>query len=62
MEQFTLQNAPQKPSLWKPPPTEKTRQTVLFAGMSCLPEQENLFETDGPPEATERKMESPQSA
>ena len=30
-----------------------TRQAVLFAGMNCLPGQENLFATDGqeiPPE------------
>ena len=27
--------------------TSKCRQTVLFAGMDCLPGQQNLFETDG---------------
>lgn len=27
-----------------------TRQTVLFAGLACLPGQEDLFATDGRPE------------
>jgi hypothetical protein len=62
MDNFTLQNDRQKPTLWKPPPTEKARQTVLFAGLSCLPAQEDLFPTDGPPEPDLSKMESPQSA
>lgn len=44
---FVLQNAPQKPTLWKGEPTEKRRQTVLFSGMDCLPGQRDLFATDG---------------
>ena len=36
-------------------PTPKTtdRQRALFTGLDCLAGQQNLFETDGPPAATD---------
>lgn len=46
-ESFTLQNPAPKPAPWKPQPAERKRQTVLFAGMDCLPGQNDLFATDG---------------
>lgn len=49
-EPFTLTNAPAKPKPWKCPKPEPMRQTVLFAGLDCLPGQEDLFATDGQPE------------
>jgi hypothetical protein len=43
-------NAPRQP--WEMPtlpftPEDLERQTVLLAGLDCLPGQENLFPTDG---------------
>jgi hypothetical protein len=46
-ERFTLANPAPPPPARRGPEPERTRQTVLFAGLDCLPGQQNLFATDG---------------
>lgn len=47
-EEFTLNNpAPKKQKVVVVTEQTKTRQQVLFAGMKCLPGQQDLFLTDG---------------
>ena len=46
---FQLTNDSQRVPRWCPDPPEKQRQKVLLSGMDCLPDQQNLFETDGDP-------------
>ena len=46
-DSFALTNDMAKPSPVSDVPPEPTRQTVLFAGLDCLPGQQDLFPTDG---------------
>jgi len=46
-EGYALTNPPPRLPEWRVPPSENTRQRVLFSGMDCLPGQQDLFETDG---------------
>ena len=49
MEPFSLHNTPEKPKPWRPDRTPVQRQQPLFAGLDCLPDQMDLFATDGEP-------------
>lgn len=40
---FTLTNTSPRPRPWKGEEPERTRQTLLLAGMECLPGQQDLF-------------------
>ncbi|HUT12352.1 MAG TPA: hypothetical protein VMY42_17775 [Thermoguttaceae bacterium] len=44
---FQLQNDPPRPKRWTGEPAPKSRQRVLFSGLGCLPDQQDLFPTDG---------------
>lgn len=43
---FALANDAPKRAAQRPE-NDPTRQTVLFSGMDCLPDQQDLFQTDG---------------
>lgn len=45
-QDFKLKNEPQKPRSDSDVRDEPSRQTVMFAGMDCLPGQMDLFNTD----------------
>ena len=45
-EEFKLENDKPTPAL-RPFVTKAAKQKKMFAGMDCLPGQEDLFETDG---------------
>jgi hypothetical protein len=45
--EFALHNPPATRKSWRGSAPENTRQTLLIAGMECLPGQQDLFETDG---------------
>ena len=51
---FKLQNDEPAPRKRKIVSTERAKQRVLFAGLNCLPGQQNLFETDGQLEEREK--------
>jgi len=44
-EPFTLRNDP--PRRRPDAPNDPERQRLLFAGLDCLPGQQDLFETEG---------------
>lgn len=45
-EPFRLVRQPVKAKPWKPA-ADPARQRVLLAGLDCLPDQQDLFATDG---------------
>ena len=45
--EFVLTNPAPKPKPWRGDEPENTRQTLLLSGLDCLPNQQDLFETDG---------------
>jgi hypothetical protein len=45
--EFTLHNSPATEKPWRGAVPGHTRQTLLIAGVDCLPGQQDLFETDG---------------
>ena len=44
---FQLRNDPPPHKPWRGEEPEKKQQRVLFAGLGCLPGQQDLFATDG---------------
>ena len=44
---FQLTNTPPKRKPWRGKEPENTRQSLLLAGLDCLPGQQDLFSTDG---------------
>ena len=46
-EPFQLCNDPPPHRPRKPEPRERQKQKTLFAGLDCLPDQQDLFPTDG---------------
>lgn len=46
---FTLANDPPASKPWKGADQEKRQQGVLFTGLDCLPDQQDLFDEQPPP-------------
>ena len=46
-EPFQLCNDPPPHRPRKPEPRERQKQKTLFDGLDCLPDQQDLFPTDG---------------